>query len=241
MYHYYYSNMRSPGVVAHARGDVNGDKIPDFVYLTGNKISEGGLVEQITLGIQNGATGAQGTIPLKDNVGYNPTLFLGDFTGNGVDDIFVQIQSGGSGATTYDYIYSYVQDHPRLLFDSDVFNQQYQYSVTYKDNYKVEVVSKKNQTKYLIDLTLKGPEYLNEIYDRNGKLKQPISGWVDPISGLYPIDYNSDGVYDLLAYQQIAGRYHADSLGYVVTQLKWNGHQFALANQQVAIFGSLQR
>ena len=236
--YYYNTNMRGPGVVASATGDVNGDHIPDHVYLTGIKTSDVSIIQQITLVIQDGSTGRFVQVPLKNNIGYNPTLFLGDFTGDGVKDILITVQTGGSGATTYDYIYSFVHNNPRLLFDSDMYNQQYQYEVTYKENYKVQVLSKINNTKYLIDLSLRDPDYLNQIYEPNGKLKSPISGWVDPLSGLYPIDFDSNQVYELLAYQQIAGRYHADSLGYVQNRLKWQNNRFNLDLQNVAIFGS---
>jgi hypothetical protein len=60
---------------------------------------------------------------------------------------------------------------------------------------------------------------------------------VDPISGFYPIDYARDGNYEFLAYQEIAGRYHADGLGYVETILKWNGQKFVPDRQTVLIFG----
>lgn len=238
MYNYYVTNTRGPSVVASATGDVNGDAILDHVYLTGIKTSDVSIIQHITLVIQDGKTGRFVQIPLKNNMGYDPTVFLGDFTGDRVMDILITIQTGGSGATTYDYIYSFVHNIPRLLFDSDVYNQQYQYAVTYKENYKVQVLSKANNTKYLIDLSLRDPDYLNEIYDPNGKLKNPISGWVDPLSGLYPIDFDLNHVYELLAYQQIAGRYHADSLGYVQNRLKWQNNRFVLDLQNVAIFGS---
>ena len=41
-----------------------------------------------------------------------------------------------------------------------------------------------------------------------------------------------------MAYQKIAGRYNADSLGYVLNTLKWKDNVFALDNQNIAIFGS---
>ena len=94
--------------------------------------------------------------PLRENAGYNPTLFLGDFTGNGVDDILISIATGGSGGIMYHYIYSFVDNTAQLSFDFNVYNEQYQYEVTYQDNYKVEVVSMINNKKYIIDISTKG-------------------------------------------------------------------------------------
>lgn len=232
------TNTTYSQVASFARGDVNGDRIPDNVYLVGVKTPDSPFIQNITLVIQDGMTGRFTNIPLKENAGYNPTLFLGDFTGDGVDEILIGIATGGSGGIMYYYIYSFLQNKPGLLFDFNVYNEQYQYVVTYKDFYKVEVISKINNTKYLIDITYKGADYLNEIYDTNGKLKNPITGFVNPLSGLYPVDFDSNQVYELLAFQKIAGRYNADSLGYVENILKWKNGAFTLDYQLVAIFGS---
>lgn len=239
MYNYdFRTNMTYPNVVSFARGDVTGDRIPDNVYLTGTKTSDSPFIQNITLLIQDGRTGKFTSIPLKENTGYNPTLYLDDFTGDGADDILISIASGGSGGMMYYYIYSFINNIARLLFDFNVYNEHYKYNVTYKDNYKVEVVSRNNNTKYLIDISYRGVDYLSEIYDVNGKLKNPIAGFVNPLSGLYPVDFDSNKVYELLAYQKIAGRYNADSLGYVLNTLKWNNNAFVLGDQNVAIFGA---
>lgn len=229
---------QNSNIYSFARGDVNGDRVPDNIYLTGIKTADSPFVQNITLMIQDGRTGMFTTIPLKENAGYNPSLFLGDFTGDGVNDIMIGIFSGGSGGMMYYYIYSFINNIAALLFDFTVYNQEYQYDVAYKNNYKAEVVSRKNNMRYVIDLTYKGTDYLNEIYDSNGKLKNPISGFVDPISGLYPVDYDANKVYELLAYQEIAGRYNADSIGYIMNILKWNTNRFVLDRQNVAIFGA---
>jgi len=239
MYNYNYrDNMIYPGIVSYTSGDVTGDGIPDNVCLTGIKTPDSPFTQNITLVIQNGMSGRFTIIPLSDNAGYNPTLFLGDFTGNGVNDILIGITTGGSGGIMYYYIYSFINNTAQLLFDFNLYNEQYKYDVTYQDNYKVYVVSKKNNEKYIIDISNKDVDYLNEVYDENGKLKNPISGFVNPLSGLYPVDFDSNGVYELLAYQKIAGRYNADSLGYVLNTLKWKDNTFILDNQQVAIFGA---
>ncbi len=225
-------------IIAYARGDVNGDRIPDNVYLTGTKAPGTPFTQNIALVIQNGISGMFTSIPLKENAGYNPSLLLVDYTGDGVDDILVSIATGGSGGIMYYYIYSFVNNTARLLFDFNDYNEEYTYLVTYQDNYKVEVISNKNNKKYIIDLSYKGSDYLNEIYDGRGKLKAPVSGFVNPLSGLYPVDFDSNKVFELLAYQKIAGRYNADSIGYVMNTLKWDNVRFALENQNVAVFGS---
>jgi hypothetical protein len=230
--------MNQHSVVSFARGDVNGDRIPDNVYLTGIKTPASPFTQNIILNVQDGRTGEVKSVPLRENAGYNPTLFLGDFTGNGVDDIFMSIATGGSGGIMYHYIYSFVENTPQLLFDFNVYNEQYQYEVSYQDNYKVEVISKIYNKWYIIDISTKGAEYLNEIYDENGKLKSPITGFVNPLSGLYPVDFDSNKVYELLAYQKIAGRYNADSLGYILNTLGWLDNRFVLQNQYAAIFGN---
>ena len=235
---YFRANDASSGIVAYARGDVNGDRVPDNIYLTGIMTSDSPFVQDITLVIQDGMTGRFTSILLKENTGYSPTILLRDFTGDGVSDILIGINTGGSGGIMYYYIYSFINNTPRLLFDFDVYNQQYEYQVNYKDNYKVEVISEKNNEMYIIDISNRDEDYLNEIYDKDGNLKAPIEGFVNPLSGLYPVDFDSNGVYELLGYQKIAGRYNADSLGYILNTLKWKDNMFVLDNQNVAIFGS---
>lgn len=222
-------------VVAFARGDVTGDRVSDNVYLTGILTPDSPFTQNITLIVQDGRTREIKSVLLRENVGDNPTMFLGDFTGNGVNDILISITTGGSGGIMYHYIYSFIENTPKLLFDFDVYNEQYQYEVMYRDNFKVEIVSLSNNEKYLIDISTKGIEYLSEIYNKNGKLKMPIFGFVNPLSGLYPVDFDSNKVYELLAYQKIAGRYNADSLGYVLNTLGWVDNKFVLQNQYIAI------
>lgn len=225
-------------VVSFAQGDVNGNRVIDQVYLTGTKTPDSPFTQNIVLHIRDGRTGMIGSIPLPENTGYNPTLLLGDFTGNGVDEILISIATGGSGGIMNAYIVSYIGNQARFIFDSSVYNNRYTYSVNYLDQYKVELISEVNNEKYVIDLSLRDKSYLNEIYDANGKLKQPITGFVNPLSGIYPVDFDLNGVDDLLIYQKIAGRYNADSLGYFLNTLVWKNNRFVLQNQYVAIYGT---
>ncbi|QFG01070.1 VCBS repeat-containing protein [Psychrobacillus glaciei] len=224
-------------VIDQKSGDVTGDGFINTVYLTGEKTEGSPFWKNISLEIINEKTNMYEIIPLKENAGYNPTIFLGDFTGDRVDDILIVIDTGGSGGTIYAYVFSFIEGSMRQIFDADEYNERTKYEVNYQNQYKVTVLSSDPKKKYLLDLMYKGQEYLSEIYNENGTLKQPIKGWVDPIGGLYPIDFARDGNYELMAIQEIAGRYHADGLGYVENVLKWNVHAFVTDRQNVSIFG----
>ena len=227
-------------IISSAVGDVTGDRVPDYVYLTGYRNQDSPFWQHITLMIQDGATHQQYTIQLDPNAnaGYNPDVFLGDFTKDGVSDILVRIDSGGSGAFTYDYVFSFVNHQSRSLFDFNVYNQQNQYNVVFMNGYRVSVTSLATNNTFLIDISGRGADYLSQIYDNNGMLKAPIQGFADGVSGFYPVDMDRDGRYEIQAYQQISGLYHADSLGYVINTLQWDGRQFAIWQQWLAIFPS---
>jgi hypothetical protein len=235
---YFYNYRQEPNAFSYALGDVNGDGIADNVFLTGYRTPDSPFVQNITIVVRDGSTGQFYQSSLKENAGYDPALFLGDFTGDGVLDILVSIASGGSGATMYHYVFSDINNQMKLLFDFEKYNEEFSYRVTYKDGYVVEVVSENNSKVYLIDISNRGSEYLNEIYYRNGRLRAPISGFVNPLSVLQPVDIDYDRVLELMAYQKIAGRYNADSLGYIQNFLIWDGQRFVLNKQSVAIFGS---
>lgn len=219
-------------------GDVNGDRVPDLVYLVGIQEAGSPFTQQITLYIQDGKTRTTHAYSLKNNAGYNPTLQLVDFTGNGVDNILIVIDTGGSGATTYSYVFSYLNNQLLLMFNDESYNAAHHYKINYMDYYKVSAVSLTPSSSYIIDITYKGQAYLSEIYNPDGRLKAPIQGDVNPISGIYPIDFERDGQYELMALQRITGRYNADGLGYFMNALKWNGSSFYPYQQWVWITGS---
>lgn len=234
--------FRQPMVVSSAYGDVNGDGVPDHVYLTAESGAGQGspYMQNITLNIQCGATRQVHTIALDPNAnsGYNPTVFLGDFTKDGVQDILVAIDSGGSGALTFDYVFSFVNNQARKLFDFNTYNEQNRYDVKYMNGYKVKVSSPATKTDFIIDISGRDTDYLSQLYDAKGKLIKPVSGSYNGVSGFYPVDMDRDGVYEIQAYQRITGLYNADSLGYIINTLQWDGRQFGIWQQWLAIFGN---
>lgn len=235
------SSLKNKYLLNVKYGDVNGDGIKDKVSLYGNKPDgpNGIFTDNIVLVIQDGKTNFVYIIPLEYNSGYNPTIFLGDFTSDKINDILISIDSGGSGGYTFYYIYSFVKNIPKKLFDFNRFNNYLPYDVTYKNYYKVSVINKISKKEFIIDISNKDKSYLTEIYNKDGTLKKPISGNVSVLSGLYPIDFDRNGVYDLYAMQRITGLYNADGLGVLQTHLVWNGKNFVPmdSTQLVGIYG----
>ncbi|MYL30166.1 VCBS repeat-containing protein [Halobacillus halophilus] len=239
MHPYFRQPSETAVITAFAQGDVNGDSIMDYVYLSGYQSPDSPYVTGITLIIQDGRTQQFYSIPLPTNTGYQPRLFLGDFTGSGIDDILVSMDSGGSGGFGYYYVYSFFNNQPSLLFNYESFDSSFKYTVTYQNDYKVKVVSETPALSFLIDLSNRSEAYLSEIYTDDGTLLTPLQGSVSGLNQLYPVDFNGDGVYELFAFQRVTGRYNADGLGLMQTPLSWNGQQFTpFSNQQyLAVYG----
>ena len=208
--------------------DVNGDGILDQIYLYGNINGPPGIfAENITIVIQDGRTNKKTTIPLKNTAGYNARLFLGDFNKDNVADIMVSADTGGSGGYGIFYIYSFRNNVLQELFDVDQYNEKYSFHVSYEDFYKVRVESRKLNVFFTIDISNKGSDYLSQFYNSNGILKEPFEGGALAIGILNPIITNNKSYnFDILAFQRIIGTVNADTLGYVVNLLTWNGNEF---------------
>ena len=161
------------------------------------------FADHITLVIQDGRSNQTSTINLQKNAGYNTKLFLGDFSKDNIFDILISIESGGSGGYGIFYIYSFRNNIPRLLFDFEKYNNSYTFKVNYEDFYKVNVGSPPLDLLFTLDIRYKGYDYLSQLYDENGKLKQPVKGEVLAASALNPIVTNQKSMsYDLLDFQE---------------------------------------
>jgi hypothetical protein len=222
-------------------GDVTGDGIPDKVSLYGSKIkgSSDIFFANIIVVIEYGQNRETKVISPKFNSGYNPRLFLGDFTKNKIDDIKISIDSGGSGGYGFFYIYSYIDTDFQEIFNFDKYNKEYKFKVDYTDNYKVEVGNVALNKLFVLDISYKGYDYLSKYYTENGKLKRPLQGEVLAISALVPFVNNEKlNGYDLAAVQRIIGTTNSDTLGFIQNLLTWDGQKFVSSRMFAAIPGT---
>lgn len=219
-------------VIVAREADVTGDGVHDKVYLMGKRFKHGETpIRDITLVIEDGKTGRVFRISLPDNQGYAPALYLADFTRDKVADILVSIDSGSSGGFKYYYIFTFSNYGFIKVFDWDDFNRTYNYTVTFNDNYHVAVYSTNLNSSYDLDIS-GGKDMHRDIYDENGRLLKPVSGFVPGLVALYPVNPHRGG-YDLRAVEPIVRQYSDEIIGYVQTVLGWDGSRFTAVNQMV--------
>ena len=132
-------------VIASASGDVYGDGYQSTVSIISTKEQLfPGYVSYDDLSLTISGNGREVAIPLdisRISCAY-PDLFLGDFTGDGVADIFVKIPSIGSDhSPTLCFIYAHIDGKLIEIFDYDRVESTLAYKVARKDGYVTEVYS----------------------------------------------------------------------------------------------------
>lgn len=223
--------------IATARGDLTGDGATESLVLSGEQSAGSAYWQNIELEITDGRTGRTARVPLAHDGGYDPQLVLGSMTARDRVDALIALETGSSGAVGLYSVVAYQNGAYQTVFDSEQYAKRMRYRVQYLDQYVVRAESENTGMAYFIDLAGKDGDYLAQLYDENGVLRQPQTGFVDPVSLLYPADVNRDGMLELVAWQKISGLYHADALGDFITTLAWNGRAFTPTTQTVGILG----
>lgn len=218
--------------------DITGDNVKDNVILTGTKANKDDIYfENLNIIVQNGKTKKNIKSSLgKHSGGYEPTIFLGDFTGDKMLDIFVKMPTGGSGGFIDYSIIKLNGNSLSVLWDSKNFNNEIDLTGKFKDNFMVSLSSKKLNKTFQIDLSPNKVQYIDtNVYDKDGKIKENIEPWMGGFSEVIPIDTDKNGTYELIAYQRIVGTCNADTLGYLQSEWKWDGKNIKLDADKVSL------
>lgn len=210
---------------ASKSADVNGDGKKDNIIMDGVLLFGDSSMYATNINLHiytQGKENSEVVMPINNiNEGYNPQLFIGDFNKDKVNDMFISVGNGGSmGASTYSLI-SFKDNEAKFLFNSEEFSQGLKLKVTYKDNFKAEVVVDKTKKKFTFDLKAKKNEYIkNKVFTKNGKLLEKAAGMYTAITKLEFKDIDKDGSNEMIAYQRLSGVNNADTIGYMVSTWK---------------------
>jgi len=222
-----YPSLHNAYILDNQIGDVNGDQVPDIVYLVGEK-GESPYYENIKVIVQDGRTKQWYVIPLypRYSMADNPWLFLGKFTNSNTNEIMVNLPVAGSGVPIFYYVISFLNNNAEYILGPEEFmtlTQTLRVEVIYMDNYRVLVKSKRLGQSYILDISSRKEVYEGTVYDKDGKLIKPLEGFVIYQPYLYPFKIDGSVPYKLEAQQDIAGTSHVDQLGSIITYWKYTG------------------
>lgn len=208
-------NSTNQEIIGVEVGNILGQYTHDKVILVGHYLyKDSSYVENVEIVIEPEKSGT----PIMSKIpytGYNLELFLGDFNGDGRDEIMVRGEYGGSGGYEIAAIYEYRNTHLVEIFNPDMFSIKYKFKAQYLDGYKALVESVTLKEQYIFDIS-KTPEiYLNMIYYENGKVRDAYEPTISAINGAYPIKIVFEKNYYLFIRQKVIGVSNADTIGYI--------------------------
>lgn len=201
-------------VIDYKSADVTGDKVNDHVVLAGNKLysRDDIFADNLTVVVQDGKSKKYSKATYENFCGYDGNLFIGDFTGDKVNDVMVSAATGGSGGIVSHLIATFNNNEPTVIFNEEN-NNGINITGKYLDGFKAELNVENINKDITLDLSANKDSYVEyQTYDTNGTLLEGISPWIDPFSLLEAVDYNGDGVYELRGYQSVSGTCHADRI-----------------------------
>lgn len=226
--------MENENIIDVAEGNVFEEFSDDKVILIGSYLSEKNeLIKDLELTVRtvNGKGNISINVPYS---GYNFKLFLGDFNGDGKDEIMLRGTLGGSGEFQIAVIYGYVDGKLAEIFNQDMFISKYKLNIKYLNSYKVEIKSEELKESFIMDISNKA---LDMVYDSNGNVKEEAKPYIAKISGAYPIDSLHKETYKIFVQQKIMGSVNADVLGIVESFLDLTDNKINIIKMGVLNLG----
>lgn len=212
-----------PEIINEFAEDVTGDMVKEKIELKGIRFSEDTTYyRNIWIDISNIHSDEW---RISYDGGYEPTIQFVDLNHDGLNDIFYQSATGGSGG-----LYQY-QLHTLKNGKVTAIPLPTQHYIKGKfiNHFNIEIQISPDQEPINIDVADRADEYKRlNIYDENGKLLKQTPVMINPIALFEPTLISRDKGYGLKSYQQISGAYHADQLGTVETLWYFDKDQWVI-------------
>ncbi|MFM1651103.1 hypothetical protein ACI7RC_03255 [Brevibacillus sp. B_LB10_24] len=194
--------------------EVTGDGEPDTVVLIGHKDKpEDIFVKDIKLVLNDGKTKKFTTVSVGEaNGGYEPSLTAVTLGESGERDLLVTMPTGGSGGVNTYGLISFKDGVGKPVVAQEQLNAGLKFEVKFIDQFKAKITELETKTETTVDISDGKEGYIESgIYDKDGKLKQEVTGFANGFSQLAPV-WQPDGTFLLEGVQAIAGQYNADKI-----------------------------
>ncbi|KAB2331502.1 hypothetical protein F7731_18080 [Cytobacillus depressus] len=212
--------------ISKEKVDITGDGKKDLIIIKGLPYEEGTeFLKEIEMEIK---TTNKKSLTINFDGGFNPRADYIDLNHDGLKDIFVAVDTGGSGGITKHYLYTAKNSTLTYLSVPDplVINSQF------LDGYKASITIQETGESYTFNLSNRAKDYEKTGLYQNGKLSEPTELMVDPYSLLKPVQI-SGKQYGLKGTQAVSGAYHADGIAIIESLWIYENGKWTLKNTRV--------
>ena len=161
-------------IIDYKSDDITGDHIKDDIILVGNKNEEMMDIERedIKLLIQDGKSKKYYKLsPGRFTAGSNGRIFLGDFNGDKILDIFISFCGRTSGDYPRYSLISFKDNKTKYLVEQEHFALGLSFNIDFVDDYKISVFNRELNKFYNVSAVNKKDTYSHlGIYDEKGEL-----------------------------------------------------------------------
>lgn len=206
--------------------DVTGDGKEDIIELKGIPYQE---EDQFLKEIQLHIAASNGKkYEAEFEGGLNPHVQFLDLNHDEVKDMFVSVETGGSGGITNHYLYT-LKDFKLTdvtVPDPLVINGQFH------NGYKASITIQETGKSVTFDLRNRGADYEKSGLFINGKLSEPTELMVDAYSVLKPVTMGGEK-YKLIGIQSISGAHHTDWIANVESTWIYENGKWRLKDTKI--------
>lgn len=226
-----------PGYVFLDRqtGDVTGDGKSKDIFLIGRKPDANSkYADDLSIIVQDTGAGSNPVALKLPNVGgYESKLFIGDFSGDKIADVFVTVPTGGSGGIIEHRIATFVGE-PKIIWGPEE-NKGIVATGRFVNGFKAELTEETTKRKLTVDLANKKDTYLKaNLYDASGTLLRQQNVSVIPLGELTPLDIEHNGIYGLRGQQRASGMYNADTVAYIYSIWKYENQKWTAKQIEIS-------
>lgn len=208
--------------LASYKVDLTGDEKKEKVTLKGITFGKRTkYFKEFHLSVKSGSND-----PYKATIagGFKPNLYFMDLTNDKIDEILLEVPTGGSGGVYDYYAFRYADGkiaamelpEPLVLYG------------TFKNNYKVSILVQETHESYTLDVRNKKKKYDKLGIFQRGKLVESSEPMISEYTYLQTRDEDRDGVSELVGIQSIFGTSVNDKLAQVYSTWKYLDNKWIL-------------